>query len=727
MKKIFLIKRTSDHNKTGSILRTLLTVFSLIIFINGCAENKTNRQLSKGWPREGGPISSGKYRTVALKDLDNDGNIDMAAGGIAPNSLIISYGNGRGGMSEPQFLPVKGDVQSLVIADVDNDGYHDIIFSVQRGSSGVRIWLNQSGRKWKKGTGPVDINNYQGLDFADINNDGNIDIAAANATSETKGGIQVWLGDGKGNWFAETGPTITHKYMDVVLADFNDDGLLDMAGAGWGISGALKVWHGDGKGGWSSTPDLVKGSYYGLTVGDIDSDGNFDIIAATYRAGVQIFFGNGRGEFTKYSSIEEIGSYWDVLLIDIDGDDKHDILASSIDTNGVQAWRNRGRSSWVPIYGRFPDSGNYYGMDIADLNKNGVNDICAASYGDGLKFWHGRGEQLIGIQTRTAGSVGDSDIENGIEEIEENEVYTTISGHPEYKIDPGDILEITLWQGTEPIKEDVLVKPDGTISFGFLDDFFVKGYTIKKLDIELIEYLKSYVKEPRLDLIVKKYNSKFVTITGAIGRGVRGGGEHSGAGRYELTGKVSLLEMVSKAGGPAPGANLKEVRVRRKNGSTLSRDLYKAIYQDDLEEDLILDAGDLVFIPSITQDANRVYVFGEVEKPGMYIFSGDGMRMFEAISKAGGVTVFATSKSTKIVRGDIKKPEVISSDLQKLLVHGDHTQNIMLANGDLIYVPRGFLGDINIFLKRIKPLLQLVLTPARIVREYDYIDETLFE
>jgi len=358
-------------------------------------------------------------------------------------------------------------------------------------------------------------------------------------------------------------------------------------------------------------------------------------------------------------------------------------------------------------------------MDIADLNKDGFNDICAASYGDGLKFWHGKGEQIIGFQTRTKGFVGDSGIEKGIEEIEENEVYTTISGYPEYKIGPGDIIEVTLWQGREPIKEDVLIKPDGTISFSFVDDFYVKGFTLKKFDEELLEYLKGYVKEPRLDLIVKKYNSKFVTITGAIGRGFRAGGENTGAGRHELTGKVSLLEMVTKAGGPANNANLKEVRVRRKNGSTLSRDLYRAIYQDDLEQDLILDAGDLVFIPSITQDANRVYVFGEVEKPGMYTFSGDGMRMFEVISKAGGVTVFATSSSTKIVRGDITKPEVISADLKKLLEQGDHSQNIMLASGDLVYVPRGFLGDMNLFLKRIRPLLELILMPARTINEYD--------
>ena len=76
-----------------------------------------------------------------------------------------------------------------------------------------------------------------------------LDIIAANATSDTQGGIQVWLGDGKGTWPLESGPTVTGTFMDVVLADFDQDGLLDLAGAGWGSYGALKVWLGDGTGG----------------------------------------------------------------------------------------------------------------------------------------------------------------------------------------------------------------------------------------------------------------------------------------------------------------------------------------------------------------------------------------------------------------------------------------------------------------------------------------------
>ena len=57
--------------------------------------------------------------------------------------------------------------------------------------------------------------------------------------------------------------------------------------------------------------------------------------------------------------------------------------------------------------------------------------------------------------------------------------------------------------------------------------------------------------------------------------------------------------------------------------------------------------------------------------------------------------------------------------LKRLVEQGDQTQNVILASGDLVYVPRRFWGDVNIFWKRIKPLFELVIAPARIVNEYD--------
>ena len=115
-----------------------------------------------------------------------------------------------------------------------------------------------------------------------------------------------------------------------------------------------------------------------------------------------------------------------------------------------------------------------------------------------------------------------------------------------------------------------------------------------------------------------------MTLVGAIASSVH---FKSGPGNYSLTGKTTLLEMVTRAGGPTKDANLNSVRIRRKNGQSFSIDLYKALTQGDRSQNIVLDDGDLVLIPLISTEANRVYVFGEVEKPGVYAFTGTGIHL----------------------------------------------------------------------------------------------------
>jgi polysaccharide export outer membrane protein len=103
------------------------------------------------------------------------------------------------------------------------------------------------------------------------------------------------------------------------------------------------------------------------------------------------------------------------------------------------------------------------------------------------------------------------------------------------------------------------------------------------------------------------------------------------------------------------------------------------------------------------------------------------MRLLDVVSQAGGFTVFAHEDSTKVVRGDPTRPEVISADLKKLMEEGDQTQNVALANGDLVFVPRSAIGNVNRFVKRITPLIQLILMPATIINQYDRAYDVLNE
>jgi len=706
------------------LFMSILLILAIVSF--GCSKQKRGGIDSEpsDWEKAGSLVTSGQYRSVVLADIDNDGNMDVIGGSNLPGTVAIWYGDGRGGFPEYQFLPIKADVRSVSVADINTDDRLDIVFSVQREARGIMVWINDDNRRWIRGTGPDQVKRFENIQTEDVNRDGFEDIIAANSTEFLEGGIQVWLGDGKGNWPVETGPTNEGIYMDVALADFNKDGRLDIAAAGWGTNGALRVWLGDGSGGWSSTAPVEMGSFYGLSTADINGDGNLDVLTGSYRRGVKIFLGNGRGRFQEAPSPTLTGSFWKVLALDMDGDGRLDILAGSIDDEGIKAWANRSAGSWEEIRGRFPSEGFYYDMTTGDINGDGINDLCAASFGEGIKVWMGQGGFPVSARAQTIRQIPSTKSVIGPQYVRENAVFATIDGKPQYKIGPGDVLELTLWQGTKKTREEITVRSDGRISFAFIEDLYVSGLTTPQLDKLLRRDLKAFIKKPRIDVVVKRYNSKFVTLTGAIQTVALG--RQSGPGRYALTGKVSLLEMINIAGGPTNDANLNRVRVRRKNGRTFIVDLFKVIIQGDVSQDIILDDGDLVIVPSTVTAKNRVYIYGEVNNPGLYAFTGPNIHILDAISRAGDVTIFAKRSQTKIVRGDISRPEIISVDLKALLEQGDQTQNIALLNGDFVYVPRSILGSANRFLQQIRPLVDLVLEPTRVRDAYGDPDSLQF-
>ncbi len=689
---------------------------STVMVIPGCGQKQTVADISSAW-EVGGLITTGQYRTVALADMDKDGLMDVIGGSNLPGTVAIWYGDGTGGLPEYQFLPIKADVRSVSIADINNDGRFDLVFSVQREALGIMVWINRPGRRWERGFGPDQVKEYENIQTADINWDGFEDIIAANSTEKREAGIQVWLGDGKGNWPVETGPTNENIYMDVALDDFNKDGEIDIAGAGFQTDGALRVWLGDGTGSWTSTPPVKMGSFYALSTGDLNGDGNPDILAGTYRAGVQIFLGDGKGDFQEAPSPVTEGSFWKALPLDLDEDGKLDIVAGSIGDKGIQAWANTGDNSWTPIEGRFPSQGFYYELTVGDLNGDDRNEIFAANFGEGIKVWMGKGGTPIPPLAQTIRQIPSTEVLMGPQYVQENDVFTTIDGNTQYKVGPGDVLELTTWRGTRGNKEEITVRDDGKISFAFVEDLAVNGLTVPQLDSLLRKEMKAYIKKPRIDVVVKIYNSKFVTLTGSI-QTVALGGRQSGPGQYVLKGKVSLLEMINIAGGPTNDANLNRVRVRREDGRAVIVDLFKVIVQGDTSQDIILDDGDLVIVPSVTTAENRVYIYGEITKPGLYSFTGSEIRMLDLISRAGDVTIFAKRSQTRVVRGDPARPQVLSVDLKALLEQGDQAQNMALLNGDFVYVPRSFLGDANRFLSQIQPLIDLVLEPARIRESY---------
>ena len=295
--------------------------------------------------------------------------------------------------------------------------------------------------------------------------------------------------------------------------------------------------------------------------------------------------------------------------------------------------------------------------------------------------------------------------------VAENAVFTEKRGYPEFKIGPLDLLEITFRAGSEYKTDTVMVRPDGTISYSFVDNMSVTGLTTRELDEKLTERLSTFVKNPRTDIVVKEFKSKTALILGEVGA-LRLPYYEAGTRKITLNGKTTLLDLLVLAGGYTKDADIKKVKLVR-GGKVYYINLYDIIYRGEIEQNVIIDNGDVVDVPELPVYGERVYVMGEVYRQGVYPLK-DAPDLLAALAFAGSFTGTAVQENTLIIRGyqPGKKPQVLTADINALFKKGDIRQNIPLQEGDIVYVPRSTIGDINEFIINTIPLLEYLLYPG---------------
>lgn len=110
--------------------------------------------------------------------------------------------------------------------------------------------------------------------------------------------------------------------------------------------------------------------------------------------------------------------------------------------------------------------------------------------------------------------------------------------------------------------------------------------------------------------------------------------------------------------------------------------------------------GQYIKIPSMSvmvkqYGPRKVYVMGEVSKPGMYSLSSDYMNVFAALSSAGSVTKRGRTTKIAVVRVEDGKVNVQNVDITKFIKKHDISQNVVLKDGDMIYVPKSNKIDLQ--------------------------------
>ncbi|KAA0244694.1 MAG: polysaccharide export protein [Candidatus Brocadia sp. AMX2] len=121
----------------------------------------------------------------------------------------------------------------------------------------------------------------------------------------------------------------------------------------------------------------------------------------------------------------------------------------------------------------------------------------------------------------------------------------------------------------------------------------------------------------------------------------------------------------------------------------------------------------------------KIFILGEVHSPGVYQVDTP-TTIIEAIAKAGGYTLDGKYNSIVLIRGGPEKPELKRLDLKKTFATGDLSQNVFLKSGDVVYVPRTFISDVDRFFKHFENIVRPLAWTEQGILLGDRIDEEVF-
>jgi polysaccharide export outer membrane protein len=158
-----------------------------------------------------------------------------------------------------------------------------------------------------------------------------------------------------------------------------------------------------------------------------------------------------------------------------------------------------------------------------------------------------------------------------------------------YQIGPGDVLQISVWK-EEGMDQQILVRPDGEITFPLIGEVQAGGLTTRALSGALVAKLKKYIPNPSVTVSVLQAISNKVYVIGKVNR----------PGEFAATAYMDVLQALTMAGGLTPYADSDEIKIIRRTATGAKMKLFdygEVVSGEQLEMNIILKAGDTVVVP----------------------------------------------------------------------------------------------------------------------------------
>ncbi|HEY6292158.1 MAG TPA: FG-GAP-like repeat-containing protein, partial [Terriglobia bacterium] len=355
--------------------------------------------------------------SVAIADFNADGKLDLVTADKSINSVSVLLGNGDGTFqAQAEYATGRNPVQ-VVVGDFNNDGKPDVA-AADGGDGNVSILINSgnSTKLFPTVTTPSVYTLCTSLVVGDFNGDHNLDLAVSSAKSNT---VAILLGQGNGQFQTfvpySTGGLSGGSPNPVAAADINGDGHLDLVFAN-PLDSDISVLLNNGSGGFSSTVTSAAVAQFpiSIAVADFNKDGILDVASVAYSAtsasSVSVLLGKGDGTFSSAANYPT-GNAADtdpqfVAAGDFNGDGYPDLAIANFGDNTVSILLNNGDGTF-PTSGTIPTYATGIGptsVAVGDFNGDGILDLAVANSTDGTvsillgNGLGGKGNGTFGIQ-----------------------------------------------------------------------------------------------------------------------------------------------------------------------------------------------------------------------------------------------------------------------------------------------------------------------------------------
>ncbi|MGI4870227.1 MAG: FG-GAP-like repeat-containing protein [Janthinobacterium lividum] len=309
-------------------------------------------------------------------------------------------GTGKGRFRPGSAVPAGTKAHSVVVGDVNGDNLPDLLTANNASPGTVSVRLGTGGGAFAATGQSLTVGDYpQGLVLGDVDGDGDLDVAVAN-TGDMNGGtpgttVSVFLnggdatGSNTGSFSNGRSVTVADNPQDVTTGDVDGDGDLDLLTANYGYF-TVSVSLNNGSGTFSSGQNVPasppgNGAYlYSVAVGDVNGDGALDLLATNHDGStVGVRLGNSDGTFaTTGPNVALSGTPQTIVVGDVNGDHLLDFVTANTGNNTVGIYLGDGTGAFAaagnPAVGNTPSS-----VTLGDVDADGDLDLATTNYAAG--------------------------------------------------------------------------------------------------------------------------------------------------------------------------------------------------------------------------------------------------------------------------------------------------------------------------------------------------------